>query len=109
MEMIKQEIEEIKKQVKDLREENDSNISTKKDIKRNTAKTRNKLAIMFIKLYFATLALSFAIPWSFNLCVYLITGNSQLFVSIKEIIMLITSALGGPLGFVIAFYFKNEK
>lgn len=81
----------------------------KKDSVNITAETRNRLAIMFIKLYFATLALSFIIPWSFNLCIYLLTGDNQLFLSIKEIVLLITSTLGGPLGFVIAFYFKNDK
>ncbi|MFA6185027.1 MAG: hypothetical protein WCT51_03180 [Candidatus Shapirobacteria bacterium] len=98
--------ENVKDELLNLRNNFDN---LKRDTESITAETRSGLAKKFVNLYFLTLALSFVIPWSFNLCIYLITGNSELFIPIKDMVLLISSTLGGPLGFIVAFYFKNER
>jgi len=71
--------------------------------------TRKSIAETFVHWYFKLLILAFIIPPIFNLSIYLITNSSDLFIPLKDTVLLITSAIGGPLGFIVGFYFKDSK
>jgi hypothetical protein len=70
---------------------------------------RREIASRFVKWYFYLLMASFLAPVIFNTLIYSISKDSSLFINLKDIVLLTTSAVGSPLGFIVGYYFKSSK
>lgn len=71
-------------------------------------KTRSLIAITFVKWYFYLLAgfLIFVVIYN-PLVLWL--GKELLILNPKDMILVYTSAIGSPLGFVVGYYFKDSE
>lgn len=78
------------------------------NIEKFTNEARKQIANKFVNLYFILLVLSFVIPAVYNVIMYSFTGNDTLFIPLKDVVLLTSSTLGGSLGFIVGFYFKDK-
>ena len=69
-----------------------------------THQLRYRIAMILIYGYFGMFAFSFIFCGIWN---YLFT-EEKLQVSVMQVVPLVTTALGSPLGFVVAYYFNSS-
>jgi hypothetical protein len=70
---------------------------------------RKQIAKFFVEAYFVLLLFTFFGSLVFNISIYKLTGSSDLFIPVKDIILLISSVIGGSLGFIVGYYFKSDS
>lgn len=71
-------------------------------------KTRSKIALIFVCCFFALLIFTFIFVIIYN--GWIIRNNILLDpLNPKDLLLVITGAIGTPLGFVVGYYFKGEE
>lgn len=104
MPQLKKELESIKRRLQEAEDKESVPFNSEKF----TSEARRELAGKFVNGFFLVLTLSFIVPLVYNVAMYRFTGNDSLFISIKDAVLLTTSTIGGPLGFIVGFYFKDK-
>lgn len=104
MDEIKQRLESINKRLRDAQ----AVPSEDWNLEKHTSEARKQLANKFVNCFFVILTLSFVVPLVYNIAMYTFTGNDSLFLPLKDVVLLTSSILGGPLGFIVGFYFKDK-
>lgn len=69
--------------------------------------TRSKIALIFVRWYFYLLGASLAFLTIYNFLMITANKTDQI-LNPKDILLIITSAIGSPLGFVVGYYFKES-
>ncbi len=77
------------------------------DHQRHNDETRSKLAILFIRGYFILIGLMVLFIIIYNLIILFTGKDIDILVSPKDLLLVVTTAIGSPLGFVIGYYFKE--
>lgn len=70
-------------------------------------KTRSTIAIFFVRWFFYLIAFSLIFVMVYNSWVASAQGVE--FINPKDLILVITGAIGTPLGFVVGYYFKGAE
>lgn len=83
-------------------------VSVKFNPEKFTSEARKQIADKFVNLYFCLLVLSFVIPAIYNTVMFNFTKDNTLFIPLRDTVLLTSSTLGGPLGFIVGFYFKEK-
>ncbi|MFA5748215.1 MAG: hypothetical protein WC872_03845 [Candidatus Absconditabacterales bacterium] len=99
---IKKSIDEIKQKLLD--DQNDEFDSVKFN-----DETRAKIGKIFVWGFFIALFGSILFTIGYNLFVYYMVGQANLFLKLETVVTLIGSIIGTPLGFVMGYYFKADK
>jgi len=74
------------------------------------ADTRQKIAKLFVIVYFVLLGLLIVGTPVYNLVAYHVTGSDKaLQISLTDIIQTYSAVVGPTLGFVVAYYFKSKN
>lgn len=96
-------LEEVLKEL-----QNASSTPSEWNLEKFTNEARRQIANKFVDGFFILLLLSFIVSLVYNVFMYILTGNASLFIPLKDIVLLTSSILGGPLGFIVGFYFKDK-
>jgi len=70
--------------------------------------TRSSIAQFFVKSYFYLIGGFFLITLAYNLLLITMRQNESQ-INVKDLLLVVTSAVGTPLGFVVGYYFKGEE
>lgn len=71
-------------------------------------KTKSKIALFFVQWYFYIIIGTILAVLIYNPAIRFFTGNTDSFINIKDTLLIVTSAVGSPLGFIIGHYFKEN-
>ena len=71
--------------------------------------TRAKIGRTFVRGFFIGIFGSIIMVILYNIVMYYMTRDNTLFISLENIIPLLWSIIGTPLGFVMGYYFKTDK
>lgn len=80
----------------------------KERIQERESDTRQRIAILFVYIYFALLTIILVGMPLYNLLVYQLTHNKDLIIPVTDMVQTYSAVVGPTLGFVIAYYFKNK-
>ncbi len=72
-------------------------------------KTRSKISLIFVCSYVGLIALVFIVSLIYNQIIILNDKQLNLLLEPKDIVLVITSAIGTSVGFVVGYYFKGEE
>lgn len=72
------------------------------------ADTRQAVARKFVNYYFKILLLILLGIPVFNLFAYRVTGNTDLVIALKDMVLTYSAVVGPTLGLVVAYYFKSK-
>jgi hypothetical protein len=72
-------------------------------------KTKSGLAKVFVYGYFLMIGLSMFSILIYNYLIFRIKNDNELIIDVKELLLVITTAIGSPLGFIIGYYFKENS
>ena len=99
--VIRLDLENLLDKLREQKEE----IETFSPVK-EVGKTRSKIATTFVRWYFFLLVgvLIFLVVYN---AVVLILNKPELILEPKDLLLIVTTAIGSPLGFVIGYYFKD--
>lgn len=71
--------------------------------------TRSKIGRIFVWGFFIGIFGSIVLAIIYNVCIFLLTQSTELFIDLNTIIPLLGSVVWTPLWFVMGYYFKTEK
>ena len=69
-------------------------------------------SILFVYGFFVAILCSVILPMIYNILLFYLFGKDnakEYLYNGKEILLVVTSAIGTPLGFIIGYYFKEGK
>lgn len=74
-------------------------------------KTRSKVAFWFTIGYFALLAVALVGSPLYNAILLINYGvtNPEVLLPVKDVLLTIAGIVGGPIGFVVGYYFKGSE
>ena len=72
-------------------------------------RTKSKIATTFVNYYFWIIIGTILVGLLHNLIIFFMTKDGSLTLSIKDLLLIITTAIGSPLGFIIGYYFKENN
>ncbi|MEI6221154.1 MAG: hypothetical protein WCP97_00420 [bacterium] len=107
MATLKQTVLDIVDEIALLREKNKETLPH--NPKEHEDKTRSELAKTFVLGYFILLSVAFLLTMASNLTVSYLKLDQSLIISVKDIILTISSTIGTSLGFVVGYYFKSSE
>lgn len=78
---------------------------TKFDPQKHKDETRSKIALTFTRTYFGLIALVIV-----GIPIYNILATSpDMALNLKDTLLVLSSIIGGPFGFVVGYYFKGSE
>jgi hypothetical protein len=72
-------------------------------------KTKSQIALKFVNWFFRLVILSLVIAFAYNLVILFLLKDDSKLVDVKEMILTIAGVIGGPLGFILGYYFKTQE
>jgi hypothetical protein len=77
--------------------------------KKHEDKTRSTLALIFVWGYFIILGVGILVAVINNFAVEYFKLKSEIIISVKDVVSVISGAIGTSLGFVVGYYFKSSE
>lgn len=71
--------------------------------------TRTHIANIFVYGYFALLSGSLVIVLIYNIVILTFLKSPEQIISPKDLLLLVATATGSPLGFIVGYYFKGRE
>lgn len=99
------ELEQLKDLVDDLQESS----TTLKTGSEKDDDTRQEVAKKFVNFYFWLLVLVLVGVPLYNSLMYVLHGNADLSISLKDTILTYSAVVGPTVGLVVAYYFKTHS
>lgn len=72
-------------------------------------KTRSRIALIFVWGYIGLIGGIFVLSLAYNLLLIFYNKPQEYLLNPKDIVLLVTSAVGTSVGFVVGYYFKGEE
>lgn len=79
------------------------------DAKKYEDKTRSTLALIFVRGYFIILGAAIVIAVGNNIAIEYFKLKTDIIINVKDLISVISGAIGTSLGFVVGYYFKSSE
>lgn len=107
--MAKNKIDEYLDRLKNLEGKIDNTQFKEHNSKEHEDKTRSELAKVFVYGYFILLGVTILLILISNFIVEIFKLDRSLIMSVKDVVLVLSSAIGSSLGFVVGYYFKSSE